>query len=239
MLLEIVAGALIGYLLVCICESFFHRTIQHASPLFRRLCLSLRTLGGPFRMAWLSHHLIHHCLTYRRNHTTQFDSADEEQALRKRFQQAGCPRALEGDYGIRIGGATDILLYMAPTLPIYALVCFLGGLWFTAGALLPLAVWPLLAQYVHPYLHMTHAEARQRAPRLMRLFMATPYFRYLFRHHWLHHRHPDWNFNLVLGGDFLLGTHRRATEAELREIDDLRHGGPDDGRHRSGRVTSR
>jgi hypothetical protein len=42
---------------------------------------------------------------------------------------------------------------MAPTLPIFVGVCWLGGAWFTAGACVPLIAWPMLAQFVHPHLH--------------------------------------------------------------------------------------
>ena len=223
MALLVLAGIVVGYVTVSVCESFFHRTIQHASPCFRELCKRRVWIGAPFFTAWVSHHLIHHCLTYRSDHVTQFGSPGEERALRDLLSRKGYGRlAGKRAYGARIGGPREVLVYMLPTLPIYSCVCYLGGLWFTAGALLPLIVWPLFAQFVHPYLHMTRAEAMRRATPAMRLLLRTPYFDTLYQHHWLHHRHPECNFNLVMGGDLLLGRHRSATDQEIEQITKLR-----------------
>lgn len=218
MFLQILAGLTIGYLTVSICESFFHRTIQHASPQFRKVCASMPIIGPQFLSAWLSHHVVHHCMTYRRDHVSQFVDPDEKLRLRHILVDKGHAGFVKRDYGAKIGGADDVLFYIAPTVPVYLSVCYAGGLWFTLGAAFPFLLWPLFAQFVHPYLHMKHTEAMRRAPFLIRLLIQTPYYRYLFRHHWLHHKHMDCNFNLVLGGDFFLGRHRRPTSIDLDAI---------------------
>jgi hypothetical protein len=41
------------------------------------------------------------------------------------------------------------------------------------------------------------------------------YFKYLAKHHWLHHRYIDCNYNLMLGGDYLLGVWRGATDEDV------------------------
>lgn len=40
----------------------------------------------------------------------------------------------------------------------------------------------------------------------------------MVRHHWLHHKYPAYNFNLLLLGDFLLGTHLSPTERDLKRM---------------------
>lgn len=48
-----------------------------------------------------------------------------------------------------------------------------------------------------------------------RLFHKWPIYRFLARYHWLHHRYPDKNFNVVFPfADYVLGTTATATEAD-------------------------
>ncbi|MEI6255641.1 MAG: sterol desaturase family protein [Planctomycetota bacterium] len=52
-----------------------------------------------------------------------------------------------------------------------------------------------------------------------RFFAKWSLYRQLARHHYLHHRYPDKNFNVALPvGDFLCGTLARATEADWRAM---------------------
>jgi hypothetical protein len=52
-----------------------------------------------------------------------------------------------------------------------------------------------------------------------RFFDEWPIYKYLTRHHYLHHVHPDKNFNVVLPlGDFVFGTVWKATPAEIAEM---------------------
>jgi sterol desaturase/sphingolipid hydroxylase (fatty acid hydroxylase superfamily) len=52
-----------------------------------------------------------------------------------------------------------------------------------------------------------------------RFFSEWPAYKYLTRHHYLHHLHPDKNFNVVLPlGDFVFGTVCKPTAAEIAEM---------------------
>lgn len=56
-----------------------------------------------------------------------------------------------------------------------------------------------------------------------RFFSEWPVYKYLNRHHYLHHMHPDKNFNVVFPlGDLVFGTLHKATAAEIAEME--RHG---------------
>ena len=217
-IVHVVAGFVLGYLLVSICESYFHRALGHASAGLRKLCRGGGVFGAFVIRAWYGHGVVHHFGTYRKNHVTQFSSREEEARLRRRLLARGRAHIPAQDYGLRIGGPGEFLRFVAPTLPFMALLCWFGGAWFSLGAVVPLVVMPLLSEFMHPLLHLRHDEARKAAPRLLRPLVATRYFRFIACHHWLHHRHLDVNFNLMPGGDFLLGYHRAPTRAELAEM---------------------
>lgn len=219
-MLHMLAGLVIGYLVVSMCESFFHRFIQHADPRARRLYARAGRIGQAVLDAWYSHHIVHHVLTYRKSHVAQFEDAAEQERLDALLRSRGKADVIPTRYGAAIGGtAGDFLRYMAPTLPVVGVVCLLGGGWFTAGALLPLLAWPLLAQVVHPYLHMRHDEVMVQAPLHIRVLARTWYFRHLARHHWLHHRYGDCNYNLLLGGDVVLRVHRMASREDVEAME--------------------
>src|SRR2546428_58063 len=49
-------------------------------------------------------------------------------------------------------------------------------------------------------------------------FARTSYFRFIARHHFLHHRYCRYNFNLVLGGDVWRGKYRRPSDRDWKEM---------------------
>jgi len=55
-----------------------------------------------------------------------------------------------------------------------------------------------------------------------RFFSHWSVYKFLARYHYLHHRYPHKNFNVVLPlADYVLGTHIRASQADLEEMDRL------------------
>lgn len=54
-----------------------------------------------------------------------------------------------------------------------------------------------------------------------RIFSKWPVYKFLARYHWLHHRYPDKNFNVVFPfADYVLGTSAKATEEDMRRMDE-------------------
>ena len=219
--LQVLAGLAIGYVLVSACESFFHRTLGHASPALRKRCKNLGPLGRLIFRAWYSHTVIHHNMTFRQHYLEQFSSDDEETWLREKLITAGKGHVIGQSYGLKVGPLMDYFLYVAPTMPVMVVAFYLGGWWFSMGAIIPLIAMPLMSEYVHPLLHLSHEQALKKAPTLIRPLVASRYFRFTARHHWLHHRHPEVNFNTMLGGDWLLGTVITPTLDELQEMKEL------------------
>jgi len=168
--------------------------------------------------AWYSHHVVHHFWTFRRNHVTQFTDDGERAQLSRHLLARGHNDIIDCEFGVVLGSQLrNYVVYMAPTLPIFVGVCWLGGAWFTAGACVPLIAWPMLAQFVHPHLHRRHDDVSRDDRTWIRVW----YFRPLAQHHWLHHHHPNCNYNLLLGGDWLLGVHRRARAADFEHMREI------------------
>jgi len=216
---EVVSGLFWGYLVISVCESFFNRTIQHARPALRLLYENWGWVGESCTDAWYSHHVVHHFLTFGENHVTQFSNEEEMARLDSHLKARRFGYIIECRYGLILGARLkDYAEYMAPTLPIFISLCCFCGSWFMIGACLPLCLWPMLAQFIHPYLHMRYRDVIDRAPFVVRVLAKTAYFRYLARHHWLHHRYTNCNYNLLLGGDYVLGVWRKANNEDLDEI---------------------
>ena len=52
-----------------------------------------------------------------------------------------------------------------------------------------------------------------------RFFSTWSAYKFLARYHYLHHRYPNKNFNVVLPlADYVLGTHIRASKSDLEEM---------------------
>jgi len=69
-----------------------------------------------------------------------------------------------------------------------------------------------------PYLHRPHEEVVAGVSPVLRWVLKTRYVRFLRCHHYLHHRYGDCNFNLLLGGDIVLGRSRRPTTQDWDEM---------------------
>lgn len=207
--LNVMVGFILGYLTISICESFFHRYIQHAPKTVRELYLRLGGLGAALQKAWYAHHVVHHYRTFRHGHTLQFKDSKEKTRLDEMLANRERHDVVETDYGVRIGAKpSEFLKYIGPTLPIFLVICIIGGPLFTLGALIPFAALPLFAEFVHPYLHMRHELVAKDAPLHARILSRTAYFKWLAIHHWMHHRYEHCNYNLLLGGDVILGVQR-------------------------------
>ncbi len=74
-------GAILGYLIVSVAESFLHNNVQHGRARVRKFWEQHPTLMGSFSKAYFSHHIIHHSRTFRKNHVTQFRSQEEKARL--------------------------------------------------------------------------------------------------------------------------------------------------------------
>ena len=170
----------------------------------------------------MSHTVIHHGRTFKKNHVQQFRSQEEQIELDHWLMNTRVgPRIIRERYGLSLAGA-GILWFTAPVLPSFALYVWLLPPPMALASLVFLVLYPCSSMYLHPYLHMTKEEAMSAASRPMRWFLGTQYVQFISRHHYLHHRYIHCNYNLLWLGDFILGHHRRPSKQDLdlmREID--------------------
>jgi hypothetical protein len=101
---EIISGIFCGYLVISLCESFFHRIIQHASLAVRAFYKKLGWPGALLTRAWYSHHVVHHFLTFKKNHVTQFSSDEERNWLNSLLEARRGSDIIECKYGLVLGG---------------------------------------------------------------------------------------------------------------------------------------
>src|ERR1019366_5493923 len=101
---QVVSGLFCGYFVISVCESFFHRTIQHASPSLRLLYEKWGRVGGYLTYAWYPHHVVPHFLTVRKNHITQFSNEEERAWLDSHLKAKRVGYIIECSYGLILGG---------------------------------------------------------------------------------------------------------------------------------------
>jgi hypothetical protein len=217
--LEVLMGFGMGYLLVTLAESILHQHVHHAHRWFREWQRKYPLALRAFRDAYRSHAIVHHRWTYR-DHVTQFLDDQQKNRIDERLQDEAGRRIIAENYGTTLN-LHSAAMFMAPILP-FAVPALLLLPWPAAVAFcVPLVIYPLMSRVIHPYLHQPYQDALNNAHGAVRWALSTSYMRYLWRHHWLHHQYPQWNFNLVLGGDWLRGAHRVPSEEDrqrMREI---------------------
>lgn len=215
---KVFAGFAVGYLYSSFLESYLH---QHVNDAPKRKVDAWKK--HPFLFRWLietnySHHTIHHVRTYRKDHVTQFSSPEEKAKVDAELEATPHGRAVKK----ALYGATfsphGWLAFCLPLVPVSVITYMIVGPWVALGALVASAIPPFMSNFIHPYLHMSHEDARAHAPWFLSLLLGTRYMRAVTRHHFLHHRYCNKNFNLTLGGDWLRGKVRRASARDIAEM---------------------
>ena len=220
--LQLPLGLVIGYLLATVSESIWHRLICHAEPQQRMFWKKQPLLFEPFSLSFFRHGVVHHCLTYRSDFVTKFENEEHKRrVIRIALQNGDCNISkAHCDYGLTISwvGFLNFNLTTFPFLPVIAMTL---GLWSALSCFPMLIITPSLSRWIHPYLHASPDIIEKTAPRLVKLLLRTRYFRYVACHHFLHHKYQICNFNLLLGGDWLLGVHQNPSLADLQEMEAL------------------
>ncbi len=213
---HVVSGILLGYAVASLMESSLHRAIHHAGPQIRRLWARYPRMSAPFRRVYFSHAIVHHRWTFRRDFVTQFSSCQEKAWIDARIQPPHNPLIRREQYGLTLRGI-GLVWFNLPMVPWVCLVGMVFGPWVLAGTLPGFAAYSCITKFVHPSLHLPYDDI-VRGPFLLRWMLQTGYVKFLRRYHYLHHRYPDCNFNLLLGADFVLGRYRAPSAQDLHEM---------------------
>lgn len=222
--MEIIIGALIGYIIASFVESIAHEYISDAPEKWFNFYRAYPRLFKSALETYFSHHVIHHMKTYRQDYVTQFSSDDEKarltQAMEKRGQHGKI--IIDSDFAIRLNGSgiTNFILPLAIFVPLLywllptgMFVASLATLWFPVG----------MSHWVHSYLHMPFDEAIAKASPFMGWLLQTKYMKNVRINHYLHHVYGGVsNFNLVLGADIIRGKTRVITADDWQQMNSLR-----------------
>lgn len=211
-----------GYTHASVVESWCHDKIQHASTPALKSCDRFAFWGKLVRDSWRSHTVVHHNLSYRTDHVSQFQSCLQAERASEYCENHGLDPA--NNFGLTLS-PTGLVRFMLPFMAINLVVLLLAqpivAVPFVLMSLMPV----VLSKFVHPYLHEPYVETATTGPILIRFLLRGSLGRAMWVHHFLHHRYPKVCFNLTWPiGDWLRGAHKRASAEDLFELQ--RIGGP-------------
>jgi hypothetical protein len=130
-------------------------------------------------------------------------AVEHHKQYRKNFHDDPVPHG--EDRGIRLNLGEGLVESLPVSL---VLACF-----STTGAIM----FPMVVCLHHVIWNQIHMEMHKPEKRFFSRWAA---YRFVARHHYLHHRYPDKNFNVAFPvGDFVFGTIAVATEADLRAME--------------------
>ena len=143
-------------------------------------------------------HFLTRNLSLRRKIFTSH-AVEHHRQYRKWFHDDPVPHG--ADRGIRL----NLWEGLVEALPVSVVLAFFS----TTGAIM----FPVVVCLHHLTWNQIHMEMHKPEGRF---FAKWPAYKCVARHHFLHHRYPDKNFNVALPvGDFLFGTVAKPTAADL------------------------
>lgn len=214
---QVLAGLAYSYCVSSLVEHLIHRYVHHATAKFRRLWGIYPYLFGMLLRAFFFHHVVHHRLTYKQNHVTQFADAVEEETLTLKGQGrlARVMRTSRHGLTLTAGGVLRLVFLLAALILIPASVV---GPWTVLGCVPPVLAVVAMSTVIHPWLHVAARTRAASMSQVGRWWFGTRYMRLVIQHHYLHHRYGGVNFNLLLGADHILGVVRRANPADIAKM---------------------
>ena len=229
-LLELSAGLCLGYAIATLAESFLHKHIGHASPKLRKFWQRHPLFFQSFSKAFYGHHVVHHGLTFP-DFVTQFREPVESskasvdanilEEAQNHFHDPKLPAWIEAsEYGLSVS-TRAVPYFVGPVVPLVPVIYLIFGLWVTLGAIIPLLiVYPLMSKSFHPLLHL-YPKVMQKGPLYQRRLLNLRVVRKILVAHYLHHKYVMCNFNLIPGGDWILGAIRKPSPKDRETMKKL------------------
>jgi hypothetical protein len=214
---NVLIGLAIGYLVGSLLESCLHEYVSDAPT---QLVDRWRKYPRLFRImlnSYFSHHVIHHHQTFRKNHVTQFESADDRARLERLLLARGRHgrMIIGGDYANRLH-AEGGFVFALPALICGMIISLFAPVSIAVGAVVALMLAPLLSYFVHPYLHRPFIDGQRDASSFVAFLLRTRYMKAVYRNHFIHHRYGGTsNYNLVLGADFIRNRVRKPAPEDV------------------------
>ncbi len=219
----VLLGILLGLVSATISESFFHMFFGHPFEKVKKLYFKNTALFTACLKPYYQHYVIHHKKTYLNHFFSQFDSIEHMKRvdtwIESNFGEEFKNLIWIERYNLTLKGFIGTLPFAGPFCIGPALIYSFFGVEALLGSLLTgyIPVW--MSKYIHPLIHAPEETHRHGA--FIRWFMTTRYAEAILLNHFLHHNNGNKNFNLFLGGDYLIGLHRSGSPEELREYNSL------------------
>jgi|GEM_PF-1159467 len=219
----VLIGMILGVFSATVSESFFHMFFGHPFEKVKSFYFKNTSLFAACLKPYYQHFVIHHKKTYLNHFFNQFDSVEHKQRvdswIERNFDEEFKNLIWIERYNLTLKGFIGTLPFAGPFCIGPALVYYFLGVEAFLGCLLTgyIPVW--MSKYVHPLIHAPE-ETHKHGP-FIRWFMKTRYAEEILLNHFLHHNDGNKNFNLFLGGDYLIGLHRSASPEELKEYNSL------------------
>ncbi|MES3037719.1 MAG: hypothetical protein V4736_07420 [Bdellovibrionota bacterium] len=222
-MISVILGLALGLLSATCIESFGHRIFGHPSRLQLKLYFKYPKFFAPFLRAYYQHLVIHHGKTYQVDILTQFKDAEEKNQvdtwIAQQFPENFANLIWKERYNLTLEGVEGTLPFAIPFTTGPIIIAYFFGPTAFVASLLTAYIPVLMSKFIHPLIH--HPEDIETSHPIVRAISRTKYMQKIFQNHFLHHKRMDTNFNLLLGGDYILGVHETPTEDESVELENL------------------
>lgn len=218
------ATYIISYFHISMVEHHLHRFAGHASREIREYTKKKWWLKWlTIEDTWRSHTVFHHGMAAI-NYTIQKIKGDSLSSWEKKANRINgflnYLRSVRWGTSLNTEGVAYGMLATLPGFTIILITLEMTPL-MLMGLITPAALHVMASKYLHPYLHETRVEAMEQAPNeLARILLDTRYARMISRYHFVHHKNPEVNFNLVWLADLMMGTIRTPNFDHIIEMYD-------------------
>jgi len=191
-----------SYTIATLWEHYQHKEILHAdsAKVKKWKNSSFWVHQVLYHGGYYAHHIVHHQKTFKTGYTCQFSSPEEQKKLDDFLIEKFGKTDSQQNYGLTINTFYEYAMFILPAfflLPILAFFLeFYQLVIFTVPLFFPL----LLSKYIHPILH-TNMKNRH-------WIYNNFYTRKIYKTHFIHHQDSSKNFNLLLGGDWIMGSYQ-------------------------------
>jgi hypothetical protein len=209
-LLSVFLGFVYGYLVATYIESLIHDIVMHSTWIHKYA----------FNRTKVSHEDIHHIRTFKLDHITQFSSKKEKDDLDKYLYlnyHGDAEWIINDDYGLTLD-IYSLIYHNLTFVPLMIVTYLFTEHLFFLCSVVPMVFVSFMSKYFHPYFHCSFDKAMNTAPFVTRIILDTPVMRRVWRLHYVHHKFKKFNFNLLLGGDYIRGVLREPSKKELEEM---------------------
>lgn len=191
------------YIITSLWETFVHWKILHSNRKVRQLWKKMGILGQLPRCAYFSHNIIHHNNTFRESYFLQFANSGEQAKLNNRLPEKLRAQIIHNKYGLTISSFWELFTFMAFPLIFNTWLFFKCAHPITLTLIPLISITPaLLSKYIHPSLHEIETVETKNYS------LWVKYKKFIAKYHKIHHEVGLKNFNLLPGGDFIIGVYQ-------------------------------